>query len=116
MMFIFGSFNFNHFYSGHVIWNVVKSIEFKYSSSQPVWPLQDEHKQVVRLKRYISLCGVKRNYKKLLDGCSSVRSMVAVLKKELEDLGVQGHLIYIHLFNDTQIHAMLVIWVLKSGK
>ncbi|CAB1419943.1 unnamed protein product [Pleuronectes platessa] len=51
---------------------------------------KDDHKQVVRLKRYIALCGVKRNYKKLLDGCSSVRSMVAVLKKDLEDLGVQG--------------------------
>ncbi|XP_060946680.1 HIRA-interacting protein 3 [Limanda limanda] len=51
---------------------------------------KDDHKQVVRLKRYISLCGVKRNYKKLLDGCKSVRSMVAVLKKDLEDLGVQG--------------------------
>uniref|UniRef100_A0A3Q1EYA3 Histone chaperone domain-containing protein n=1 Tax=Acanthochromis polyacanthus TaxID=80966 RepID=A0A3Q1EYA3_9TELE len=45
---------------------------------------------VVRLKRYISLCGVWRNYKKLLEGCRSVRSMVAVLKKELEDLGVHG--------------------------
>ncbi|XP_040013290.1 HIRA-interacting protein 3 isoform X2 [Xiphias gladius] len=51
---------------------------------------KDDNKAVVRLKRYISLCGVKRNYKKLLDGCRSVRSMVAVLKKELEDLGVQG--------------------------
>ncbi|XP_034449956.1 HIRA-interacting protein 3 isoform X1 [Hippoglossus hippoglossus] len=51
---------------------------------------KDEHKQVVRLKRYISLCGVKRNYKKLLDDCHSVPSMVAVLKKELDDLGVQG--------------------------
>ncbi|XP_069380736.1 HIRA-interacting protein 3 isoform X2 [Paralichthys olivaceus] len=51
---------------------------------------KDDNKQLVRLKRYISLCGVKRNYKKLLDGCRSVRSMVAVLKKELEDLGVEG--------------------------
>ncbi|XP_071330098.1 HIRA-interacting protein 3 [Trachinotus anak] len=49
-----------------------------------------DDKAVVRLKRYISLCGVKRNYKKLLDGCRSVRSMVAVLKKELEELGVHG--------------------------
>ncbi|XP_041813641.1 HIRA-interacting protein 3 isoform X2 [Chelmon rostratus] len=49
-----------------------------------------DNKVVVRLKRYISLCGVRRNYKKLLDGCRSVRSQVAVLKKELEDLGVHG--------------------------
>ncbi|XP_039681524.1 HIRA-interacting protein 3 isoform X1 [Perca fluviatilis] len=47
-------------------------------------------KAVVRLKRYISLCGLRPNYKKLLDGCRSVRSQVAVLKKELEELGVQG--------------------------
>uniref|UniRef100_A0A8C2XIW3 HIRA interacting protein 3 n=1 Tax=Cyclopterus lumpus TaxID=8103 RepID=A0A8C2XIW3_CYCLU len=45
---------------------------------------------VVRLKRYISLCGVRLNYKKLLDGCRSVRSQVAALKKELEGLGVHG--------------------------
>nr|XP_061829368.1 HIRA-interacting protein 3-like isoform X1 [Nerophis lumbriciformis] len=51
---------------------------------------KDNHKAVVRLKRYISLCGERRNYKKLLGDCRSVRSMVAVLKKELEDLGVHG--------------------------
>ncbi|KAM7372153.1 hypothetical protein PAMP_009346 [Pampus punctatissimus] len=51
---------------------------------------KDDNKVVLRLKRYISLCGVRRNYKKLLKSCRSVRSMVAVLKKELEDLGVQG--------------------------
>ncbi|MEQ2211923.1 hypothetical protein XENOCAPTIV_020519 [Xenoophorus captivus] len=50
--------------------------------------VMDEEKAVVRLKRYIALCGVRRNYKKLLDGCRSTRSKVAVLKKELEDLGV----------------------------
>ncbi|XP_068193443.1 HIRA-interacting protein 3 isoform X2 [Antennarius striatus] len=53
---------------------------------------KDDHKAVLRLKRYISLCGVRRNYKKLLDGCHSVNAKVAVLKKELQDLGVQGHL------------------------
>ncbi|XP_058509773.1 HIRA-interacting protein 3 [Solea solea] len=51
---------------------------------------KEDNKTVVRLKRYIALCGVKRNYKKLLSGCRSVRSMVTALKKELEDLGVQG--------------------------
>ncbi|XP_033998936.1 HIRA-interacting protein 3 isoform X3 [Trematomus bernacchii] len=45
---------------------------------------------VVRLKRYITLCGVKLNYKKVLEDCHSVRSQVAVLKKQLEDLGVDG--------------------------
>uniref|UniRef100_A0A3Q3X1D6 Histone chaperone domain-containing protein n=1 Tax=Mola mola TaxID=94237 RepID=A0A3Q3X1D6_MOLML len=49
-----------------------------------------DNKAVVRLKRYIALCGVRHNYKKLLDGCRSVRSQVALLKKELEDLGVHG--------------------------
>ncbi|XP_070837742.1 HIRA-interacting protein 3 [Chaetodon trifascialis] len=49
-----------------------------------------DNKAVVRLKRYISLCGVRRNYKKLLDGCRSVNAQVAALKKELEDLGVHG--------------------------
>uniref|UniRef100_A0A3Q3KXD8 HIRA interacting protein 3 n=1 Tax=Mastacembelus armatus TaxID=205130 RepID=A0A3Q3KXD8_9TELE len=51
---------------------------------------KDDNKAVVRLKRYISLCGVRRNYKKLLDGCHSVSSKVAALKKELEELGVHG--------------------------
>ncbi|XP_061741306.1 HIRA-interacting protein 3 isoform X2 [Nerophis ophidion] len=51
---------------------------------------KDNHKAIVRLKRYISLCGERRNYKKLLGDCRSVCSMVAVLKKELEDLGVHG--------------------------
>ncbi|XP_045931357.1 HIRA-interacting protein 3 isoform X2 [Micropterus dolomieu] len=51
---------------------------------------KDDNKAVVRLKRYIALCGVKQNYKKLLNGCGSVRSQVAVLKKVLEDLGVSG--------------------------
>ncbi|XP_043956923.1 HIRA-interacting protein 3 isoform X2 [Gambusia affinis] len=52
---------------------------------------KDEDKAVVRLKRYIALCGVRRNYKKLLDGCRSTRSKVTVLKKELEDLGLRGN-------------------------
>ncbi|KAM9745575.1 HIRA-interacting protein 3 [Menidia menidia] len=52
---------------------------------------KDDDKAVVRLKRYISLCGVRSNYKKMLDGCSSVRSKVTVLKKHLEELGVQGN-------------------------
>ncbi|XP_051569249.1 HIRA-interacting protein 3-like isoform X2 [Myxocyprinus asiaticus] len=50
----------------------------------------EENKAVSRLKRYIALCGVRRNYKKLLDGCRSVKAKVAVLKKELEELGVEG--------------------------
>lgn len=63
-----------------------------------LWFLQqDENKAIVRLKRYIALCGVRRNYKKLLDGCRSVRSKVAVLKKELEDLGVHGQWEYISI-------------------
>lgn len=52
--------------------------------------MQDANKAVVRLKHFIFLCGVRRNYKKLLEGRSSVRSQVAVLKKELEDLGIEG--------------------------
>ncbi|XP_077396764.1 HIRA-interacting protein 3 isoform X1 [Festucalex cinctus] len=51
---------------------------------------KEDEKAVVRLKRYISLCGERRSYKKLLSGCRSVRSMVAVLKSELEDIGVHG--------------------------
>ncbi|KAJ8402595.1 hypothetical protein AAFF_G00366780 [Aldrovandia affinis] len=51
---------------------------------------EEEHKSVSRLKHYIALCGVRRNYKKLLEGCRSVKAKVSVLKKELEDLGVTG--------------------------
>lgn len=50
----------------------------------------EENKSVARLKRYISLCGVRRNYKKLLGDCRSIKAKVAVLKKELEELGVEG--------------------------
>ncbi|KAK6299998.1 HIRA-interacting protein 3 isoform X2 [Coregonus clupeaformis] len=50
----------------------------------------NEAKAVARLRRYIALCGVRRNYKKLLDGCRSIKSKVAVLKRELEELGVKG--------------------------
>uniref|UniRef100_A0A8C5BGI1 HIRA interacting protein 3 n=1 Tax=Gadus morhua TaxID=8049 RepID=A0A8C5BGI1_GADMO len=52
--------------------------------------MQEENKAVLRLKRYISLCGARRNYKKLFEGCGSIRSKVSVLKKELEDLGIEG--------------------------
>ncbi|KAJ8250921.1 hypothetical protein GJAV_G00214780 [Gymnothorax javanicus] len=51
---------------------------------------EEEHKAVSRLKRYIALCGVRRNYKKLLEGCRSVKAKVAVLRRELEELGVTG--------------------------
>nr|XP_020453515.1 HIRA-interacting protein 3 [Monopterus albus] len=51
---------------------------------------QGDDKAIVKLKRYIALCGVRQNYKKLFDGCGSVNSKVAVLKKELEALGVHG--------------------------
>uniref|UniRef100_A0A8C6U4F1 HIRA interacting protein 3 n=1 Tax=Neogobius melanostomus TaxID=47308 RepID=A0A8C6U4F1_9GOBI len=54
-------------------------------------PFQEEHKSVVRLKRYIALCGVRRNYKKMLEGCHTIRSIVERLTKELEDLGLQGN-------------------------
>ncbi|XP_051904079.1 HIRA-interacting protein 3 isoform X1 [Hippocampus zosterae] len=56
----------------------------------PAKKQKEDDKAIVRLKRYISLCGERRNYKKLLGECRSVRSMLAVLKKELEDLGVHG--------------------------
>uniref|UniRef100_A0A3Q3GI26 HIRA-interacting protein 3-like n=1 Tax=Labrus bergylta TaxID=56723 RepID=A0A3Q3GI26_9LABR len=48
------------------------------------------HVTLSRLKRYITLCGVHRNYKKLLGGCSSASTRKAALKKELEELGVHG--------------------------
>ncbi|XP_029294240.1 HIRA-interacting protein 3 [Cottoperca gobio] len=51
---------------------------------------KDSNKTVARLKRYIHLCGNRLNYKKLLGGCRTVGSQVAVLKKKLEDLGVDG--------------------------
>nr|XP_046159883.1 HIRA-interacting protein 3 isoform X2 [Oncorhynchus gorbuscha] len=49
-----------------------------------------DNRAVAKLRRYIALCGVRRNYKKLLDGCCSIKSKVAVLKRELEELGVKG--------------------------
>ncbi|XP_010769229.1 HIRA-interacting protein 3 [Notothenia coriiceps] len=45
---------------------------------------------IVRLKRYITLCGMRLNYKQVLQDCHSVNTQVAVLKKQLKDLGVDG--------------------------
>lgn len=75
-----------------VIFNLDAHLKVDWLSLQPVSMnvMQNDDKAVVRLKRYITMCGAWRNYKKLLDGCRSVRSQVAVLKKELEDLGVHG--------------------------
>ncbi|XP_005945286.1 HIRA-interacting protein 3 [Haplochromis burtoni] len=63
-----------------------KSVKKDESTRKP----KSDDKSVARLKRYIALCGVRRNYKKLLEDCRSIRSQVAVLKKELEELGVHG--------------------------
>lgn len=53
--------------------------------------LQDnEEKAVSRLKHYIALCGVRPNYKKLFEGCHSVKAKVALLKNQLKELGVEG--------------------------
>ncbi|MBN3320015.1 HIRP3 protein, partial [Atractosteus spatula] len=52
----------------------------------------EEHKSISRLKRYVALCGVRRNYKRLFEGCKSVRSKVNVLRQQLEDLGVKGQI------------------------
>lgn len=80
----------------HSYWVIVKYscriniVSCLYNLSVHGFVVQGDNKALVRLKRYIALCGVWRNYKKLLNGCRSVRSQVAVLKKELEDLGVHG--------------------------
>ncbi|XP_067419944.1 HIRA-interacting protein 3 isoform X2 [Emydura macquarii macquarii] len=50
-----------------------------------------EHPAVQRLKRYILACGVRRNYKKLLGTCRSVKERVRVLRRELEAIGLQGN-------------------------
>lgn len=52
--------------------------------------IQRENKAIARLKHYIVLCGVKRNYIKLFSDCKSVKSKIGVLKKELEDIGIEG--------------------------
>lgn len=52
---------------------------------------REDHPSIARLKKYILTCGTRRNYKKLFQNCRSVKSMVEVLKKELEDLGVKGN-------------------------
>ncbi|XP_053194306.1 HIRA-interacting protein 3 [Scomber japonicus] len=64
-----------------------KTVEKKEGSKSQ----KNSDKTIARLKRYLSLCGVRRNYKKVLQDCRSARAMVAVLKKELENLGVQGN-------------------------
>ncbi|XP_028311794.1 HIRA-interacting protein 3 [Gouania willdenowi] len=48
-------------------------------------------KAVNRLKHYITLCGARKNYKKLFEGCKSVSSQLNILRKVLEDLGVHGN-------------------------
>uniref|UniRef100_A0A8C5ETF4 Histone chaperone domain-containing protein n=1 Tax=Gouania willdenowi TaxID=441366 RepID=A0A8C5ETF4_GOUWI len=51
----------------------------------------DGEKAVNRLKHYITLCGARKNYKKLFEGCKSVSSQLNILRKVLEDLGVHGN-------------------------
>ncbi|XP_006038506.1 HIRA-interacting protein 3 [Alligator sinensis] len=46
--------------------------------------------EVRRLKRYLRVCGVRPNYRKLLGGCRSRRERVAVLHQELAALGLDG--------------------------
>ncbi|MEE6522807.1 hypothetical protein FKM82_021422 [Ascaphus truei] len=53
-------------------------------------PSREDHSSVTRLKRYIVTCGARRNYKKLLHNCRSVKAIVQILKRELEELGVKG--------------------------
>lgn len=48
-------------------------------------------KPLMKLKRFIALCGVRRNYKQMLGNCKTIDSMIKRLKKELEDLGVEGN-------------------------
>ncbi|XP_074787089.1 HIRA-interacting protein 3 isoform X2 [Athene noctua] len=43
-----------------------------------------------RLKRYLRLCGVRPNYKKLLGGCGGLREKLGVLRGELQALGLTG--------------------------
>ncbi|XP_039620809.1 HIRA-interacting protein 3 [Polypterus senegalus] len=54
-------------------------------------PPGEEDPAIARLKRYITACGARRNYKKLFDGCKSKKSKIEVLKQELEKLGVHGN-------------------------
>lgn len=61
-----------------------------YISVQLFLPQQGTNKTIVRLMRCIAACGVRRNYKKLLRDCRTIDSKVAVLRKELQDLGVDG--------------------------
>ncbi|KAL0993704.1 hypothetical protein UPYG_G00112100 [Umbra pygmaea] len=67
---------------------VAKQARKKYIGSKG--ETNDKDPAVARLKRYILLCGVRRNYKKLLEGCRSVKSKVNMLKTELDNLGVKG--------------------------
>lgn len=60
-------------------------------TSEREQPTGDDHPSIKRLKRYINACGVRKNYKKLFEGHRSVKSKVAVLKQELEDLGIKGN-------------------------
>ncbi|KAG9468172.1 hypothetical protein GDO78_013607 [Eleutherodactylus coqui] len=65
-------------------------LETKGNSNKKQSASKEEHPSIVRLKKYILTCGARKNYKKLFQDCRSVKSMVEVLKKELEDLGVKG--------------------------
>ncbi|KAK1151973.1 HIRA-interacting protein 3, partial [Acipenser oxyrinchus oxyrinchus] len=50
----------------------------------------EEHPSISRLKRYVTACGAHRNYKRLFEGCRSNKERIQVLRRELEELGVQG--------------------------
>ncbi|MGH0152450.1 UNVERIFIED_CONTAM: hypothetical protein FKN15_022298 [Acipenser sinensis] len=50
----------------------------------------EEHPSIRRLKRYVTACGAHRNYKRLFEGRRSNKEKIQVLRRELEELGVQG--------------------------
>ncbi|XP_041092604.1 HIRA-interacting protein 3 [Polyodon spathula] len=51
----------------------------------------EEHPSIRRLKRYVTACGAHRNYKRLFEGCRSNKAKIGVLRRELEEMGVQGN-------------------------
>ncbi|XP_067882692.1 HIRA-interacting protein 3-like [Heterodontus francisci] len=52
---------------------------------------REEHPSIKRLKRCIVACGVRRNYKKLFENCHSNKAKIRALRRELEDLGIEGN-------------------------
>lgn len=64
--------------------------ESKIKTSEKKATAENDNDQIKQLKMYISKCGVRKAWKKELEGLSTDKQIIARLKSILEELGMEG--------------------------